>query len=527
MRTVQRVAGLGTALAVILGALTGCADDDAHYGESGDNARYPAYAASSTLTTTNAASLLGESTNAQQIAGRIFPGVYTPGPQGQLIPNTDLAQTRALPGVNRQVVYTINDSANYSDGEPVTCTDFYLAFTAGKFQELFGSHLPWASQVERIECNPGSKKLSVVFIEGKGKNWRHLFGPGEVLPAHAIASQAGLDEAALVEAMDAEDTEELEKVAKVWSEGFSLEDFDPELQVGYGPYRIESVGANGEVVLEKNEEFAGDAANIAPLVVWPAGTDLSVLARRSQLLAADVVDWDGSFLERARNETPTDVDQQAGQLTEHLVLASEGVLASVDNRQALNACIDQQSVAKASSKVAGVDIPEVGEHVVSQADPARAQLSEVTQSHLGVDTARAQRLEGETIRVGYVGPDKRKAAMVEAMAESCAQAEVRIVDAAKEASQLGDVAGLSPAREPTADAFLLAVDPASAYGEVGLESTTAESLRQAEETLWEDMTSIPLAAQPRVFVTDKTVGNVSVYTGLAGIGWNMDRWRLE
>ena len=52
-------------------------------------------------------------------------------------------------------------------------------------------------------------------------------------------------------------------------------------------------------------------------------------------------------------------------------------------------------------------------------------------------------------------------------------------------------------------------------------------LREAEEQLWREVPGIPLAAQPRWFVMDRTVGNVVTYKGLAGIGWNMDRWLSE
>ena len=53
------------------------------------------------------------------------------------------------------------------------------------------------------------------------------------------------------------------------------------------------------------------------------------------------------------------------------------------------------------------------------------------------------------------------------------------------------------------------------------------ALRSQEAHLWKQLPSIPLAAQPRTFAVDGAVRNVVPYTGLAGIGWNMDRWQLN
>ncbi|AIG64049.1 peptide ABC transporter [Corynebacterium atypicum] len=514
-----------TVLLVAASVMSACSKEDS--ASLGENTAFPAYVVSSPLATTNAASLLGSSTNAELVAGRLYPAVYTPGPNGQLIPNRDLAQARALPGLNRKVVYTIKDDAAFSDGTPVTCADFYLSFTAGRFGELFGSYLPWTKQVERVECLPGAKQFTVVFVEGQGRNWRQLFGPGEVLPAHAIAARAGLDEAGLVHRMDAADPAALGEVARVWSEGFRLDQFDPQLQASFGPYRIAEVGEHGEVRLEHNPHFNGNAALTAPLVVWPPTVDVLSLSGQARIVAADLNRLDESFVDRNRTNNPYDVYEVAGALTETLMLGSEGVFATPEDRDAFNACIDQEAVAAASSQASGVKVPPVGEHVVSFSDPSRPKLADLTAPRMNTDAQLASRLKGKTVRIGYYGPNKRKAQMVQAIKDSCAQAGIEVVDASALSGNLADVAGVIPGREAKVDALLKAVDPSAAYGEVGLGASGTAGLRRAEAELWQSVTAIPLSAQPRVFAVDRSMGNVSVYTGLAGIGWNMDRWRLD
>ena len=49
-------------------------------------------------------------------------------------------------------------------------------------------------------------------------------------------------------------------------------------------------------------------------------------------------------------------------------------------------------------------------------------------------------------------------------------------------------------------------------------------LKKTEEALWKDVPSIPLSSQPRVFLVRRDVEGVLPYTGVSGIGWNMDRW---
>ena len=73
----------------------------------------------------------------------------------------------------------------------------------------------------------------------------------------------------------------------------------------------------------------------------------------------------------------------------------------------------------------------------------------------------------------------------------------------------------------------MAVDPLAEFGASSPRAIDVNQLREAEEQLWREVPGIPLAAQPRWFVIDRTVGNVVTYTGLAGIGWNMDRWLSE
>ncbi|KQB85467.1 ABC transporter substrate-binding protein [Corynebacterium oculi] len=531
-QTATRLVG-GFVAAAMAWGLAACADKAEEAAPEDSTLDYPGYLVSTPLLTSNAGSSLGASTNAQVLSGRVYPGVYTPGPSGQMIPNTDLATAQVLPGENRQVVYTIAEDARFSDGVEITCTDFFLTYKAGEMSELFGSYLPLMEQVQNLECTPGAKTFTVVFEQKMGGRWRNLFGPGEVLPAHSIARKAGMSQQQLTSALVNNDRAALVDLVRVWREGYNLGDpgsFDPDLQVSAGPYRIEKVGDRGEVVLARNDSYYGDPASLERLTVWPGTSDVQELSGQTRIRVADVSNGASHEIGGAaegEEADPHEVYSEAGALTDTLLLGSDGLFATKEARGQFAACVDQAAVAQASSQASGVEVPPTAAHVVGATDPVRHQLADIADLHLGVDVGIAEALRGSTVRIGYMGPDQRKADMVEAIRVSCEPAGIAVVDASAEGGDLGSLAGTAAPGTETMDAVLRAVDPSAEYGEMELENTETPALRNAERQLWEEVTAIPLAAQPRTFVIDPTVSNVNVYTGLTGIGWNLDRWQMS
>ncbi|WP_018118795.1 ABC transporter substrate-binding protein [Corynebacterium mastitidis] len=525
-RAALRVVG-GVTAATMAWAVAACGTQQEEDVPQAATTDYPAYLLSGPLLTSNAGTTLGASSNAQALSARVYPGVYTPGPAGQMIPNTDLATAQVLPGENRQVVYSIAEDARFSDGVEITCTDFLLAYKAGDMAELFGSYLPLMEQVQSLDCTPGAKTFTVVFEKKMGGRWRSLFGPGEVLPAHSIARKAGMSQQQLTSALVSNDRPALADLARVWREGYNLDAFDPELQVSAGPYRIEKVGDKGEVVLARNDSYYGDAAALERLTVWPGSVDGERLSTATRIAVADVSGGNKRWIKSAERDRPYDLYSEPGALTDTLVLGSDGVFATKEARGQFAACVDQAAVAQASSSVSGVEVAPTAAHVVSATDPMRHQLADIADPHLGVDVGIAEALRGSTVRIGYMGPDQRKAEMVEAVRASCEPAGITVVDASAEGGDMATLAGIAAPGMDTMDAVLRAVDPAAEYGAMELENTETPALRGAEEQLWDEVTAVPLAAQPRSFAVDPQVSNVNVYTGLAGIGWNMDRWQTS
>ena len=132
----------GRKAAAMVGVIVACATSLVACSSGNDrDIDHFGYGLSTPLFTTNAGTNVGASTQADLLAGRLYPPVFVVGPSGQLIPNRDLATAKTIPGEPQRVEYAISENAKYSDGAPVTCNDFLLAFRAGSMPELFNSRV--------------------------------------------------------------------------------------------------------------------------------------------------------------------------------------------------------------------------------------------------------------------------------------------------------------------------------------------------------------------------------------------------
>lgn len=551
------VAGL-SALALVAASCSSEKSDSGDHAAPSDpeSYNYPGFMVNSQLATTNAGTAFGSTTSAAQLSTRLYPGLFVPGPSGQLIPNADLVETEKLPPAadsdQESVRLTLADDATFSDGAPVTCDDYLLAYTAGTHPVEFASHMPLMNDIADIECAPHSKAFTLTFYKDQGHRWRQMFGPGTVMPAHALAQKTDMSMEDLNAALHAEDMAALQPVAELWRYGFSTakDDFDPELQVSYGPFTAEKVGDSGEVFLKANEQYRGDKPALDRLVVWPSSADAQELADKGVLKVADSATaapgWlSGNAGEDAESAEGKDLDNDSagedsagadnkefetttkvGLQTDTLTLSQAGIFAEPSARKAFAACVDQAALAHKSSEISGVDVPPAYVRTVSVQDPVAQTLGSVAKDHEGTDMAAAGQLNGTTIKVGYVGPDKRYQAMVEALRASCEPAGITIEDAADEQLSQFYLNPNPETGEPTIDAFLGPVDPLTEYSAADSSIKNSVQLKEQEEQLWDSVPSIPIAAQPRVFIVHRDVEGVLPYTGISGIGWNMDRWHV-
>lgn len=489
---------------------------------------YPGYLANSELTTANAGTAFGTASVASQLSARLYPGAFVSGPTGQFVPNSDLVTTEEwMEGDQRNVLYTIAEDANYSDGTPVTCDDFLLSFTAGQMQELFGSNMPMMDQVESVACAPENKKFLVKFQPGQGGQWRSMFGPGTVMPAHKIAERAEISREELVNALYSQDPSQLGRIAEIWRFAFGLEHFTPEMHVSYGPFAIDSVGEQGEVLLKRNENYYGDPAALENLVVWPIDADVAEVTQQDNLLVADAAVSKPKWFDSETMSDDFEIEDVVGDLTDSLIFSDSGVFEQQWARQAFAACIDQNEIAKVSSDASGVDVPPVYTHAVNHNDPMARTLSSVTEEHKKTDLEKAGQLSGMTIRIGYLGEDERLQAMVDSVRQQCEPAGITVEEVSG-----GNVSAAFLEMDPetwlpSIDAFLGPIDARTQYGVNSASLARVDELRDEERHLWEDLPGLPLSAEPHTFFISPRLANAVPYTGSTGIGWNMDRWYVQ
>ena len=489
---------------------------------------YPGYLANSELTTANAGTAFGTASVASQLSARLYPGAFVSGPTGQFVPNSDLVTTEEwMEGDQRNVLYTITEDANYSDGTPVTCDDFLLSFTAGLMQELFGSNMPMMDQVESVACAPENKKFLVKFQPGQGGQWRSMFGPGTVMPAHKIAERAEISREELVNALYSQDPTQLGRIAEIWRFAFGLEHFTPEMHVSYGPFAIDSVGEQGEVLLKRNENYYGDPAALENLVVWPIDADVAEVTQQDNLLVADAAVSKPKWFDSETMSDDFEIEDVVGDLTDSLIFSDSGVFEQQWARQAFAACIDQNEIAKVSSDASGVDVPPVYTHAVNHNDPMARTLSSVTEEHKKTDLEKAGQLSGMTIRIGYLGEDERLQAMVDSIRQQCEPAGITVEEVSG-----GNVSAAFLEMDPetwlpSIDAFLGPIDARTQYGVNSASLARVDELRDEERHLWEDLPGLPLSAEPHTFFISPRLANAVPYTGSTGIGWNMDRWYVQ
>ncbi|MDO4928765.1 MAG: ABC transporter substrate-binding protein [Corynebacterium sp.] len=523
---------LGTTLVLILSA---CSSND----EEADNSLN--YVVNAELVTTNAGSAVGFSTDAALLTDRLYPAAYINGPKGQVIPNPDFIDAHSLPGVQQSAVFEIADQTKFSDGVPLTCDSFVLAYAASKL-DAFHSFLPMMSQVSEVRCASGSKKAEVYYHEGFGDRWRQTFAAGTLLPAHAIAARMDISLERLTQALQnpEEDPELVQVAADIWNNGFNLSNFDPALQVASGPYKIASVGNSGEVYLTRNEYYVGSAAEIGDIVVWPASADTTKLGEDRRIAVAEAAAVaKTNWVNRDDSYNPYNVEPVAGILAEQLLLSTNGVFSDPEMRRAFSACIDQRTIAEISSDISGVDVAPSSVRTVRLNDPLANRLGELTESHLNVDIEAAKALEGREINIGYLAPNERYAAMVRNIQETCEPAGITINDVSRDDASISGLSRTEAAGDgvpitvgddsqeiPIFDAFINSIDPEQAFSGLAKTTQDIDAARVAELDSWEQMSTIPLAAQPRIFITRNDVSNLAVNSTKAGIGWNLDRWEV-
>ncbi|MCM6774645.1 ABC transporter substrate-binding protein [Nocardia sp. CDC159] len=556
MRFTRQLAAALTAGALVSGVLAGCS--------SKNQVPSIGYAVDAAPVSYNGGSALGANGGAAAVFSRVLTGFFYTGPDGQPVADTDFGTAKEVPGEAQTIQYRLNPDGVYSDGVPTSCDDLVLEWAArsGRYKQFDAASTAGYSDIERVDCQPGSKDATVVFRPDRHfLAWKTLFNAGDLMPAHIAAQAAGIPN--VVSAVQSRDQAVLDRLAQFWNTGWNLKpgNIDTKLLPSSGPYRVESFSDSDGLVLVKNDKWWGDAAKTPRVVVWTRASDL---AKKISDKAVGVVDVGaGSIKDLSLNGFS--VRQVPGRGAEQLVLATGGPFASPDVRRAFAACVPRQALFDelghpGFDAKSGLGSGLLNSRTVQQDSPYYPAVTGPADKYRSGDAAAARQGLGNqnpTVRIGYRTPDDRRAQTVAMIAEACKPAGITVVDAGAPdfvPTQLSEgkvdavLGGTAAAPGPSGS--LPGIEAVAAlHGGQGLNfgrygngrydaiadqlaadenSTTVLNLDgEAENLLWNDMPSIPLFATPRTIAFGEGMENGIANPTKAGSGWNMDRWVLQ
>lgn len=478
------------------------------------------------------------------VASLVLPRPFRSGADGRPVIDSDL-MTRVDPTVTATgtvIRYVVRPEAVWSNGVPVGCLDFKLAWVAGAGRILRrgadgrvvtrpdGSpagafehrEVAGYAKVASVTCAGDGREVLVTFAEPDA-DWPWLFGP--LVPAHVVMEAAGVPDLDLV------DTAGGERLAQAWNTVWDVATGPEAARRSAGPYRIENIAPDGTVLLGANGAWWGRPTAVTALVLRPVPADQRVAALANGTVQVAALAWDAALADSVRAQHPVDPT---------VATVAESIVANFRNptlqqravRRALASCVDPVALAAVPSGVPGAvrldarfTLPfESGASstrpagtVAASAPAARTLLTEAGWQ-LGPDGVAVRSGVTLQLRLAVDDGDARAAAVAAAVAAQCAPAGIAV------RAQVGAVGTLVAGGDfdlalvrrqvgPEVSSRLAAVragDPANPGGYANpalgalvaqvageLDSTRRNELfARIDATVWADVPSVPIAALP-------------------------------
>ncbi len=514
-----------------------------------------------------------------------LPGPFISNPDLTFTLWGDLMASAEVTSEDPQVVeYVVQPEAVWSDGDPIDCDDFYLAWMSGNGKlnkpnpdytgpgqvDADGAEVPETLPVFNVASTTGYEDISSVECSEDGKtitttydtvfaDWQVLFGG--LLPAHIVEANSGVED---IMAVDMEATSpDAEAVGDFWSTGFV--GFDPAIAVSGSWFTIDSFTPGQNLILKRNEAFWGTPANLDEIVFLqvpdatqqPAALENGDVQVISPQPNADLV----AQLEGIAGIT-TSIEQ--GVTFEHYDFNQANVhLADPNVRKAFALCLDREEIV--STLVAPINpdatvlnnriyIPSSPDYVDGSAEYARdvdaaKALLEESGYVMGDDGVYAKDGNRLSLRLGRRDPNPRRQSTNELAAEQCAEAGFELTDDPAE--------DMLSVRLPASDydVILFAWVATAAlssntsiyvpgggqnfnnysnpeiqtlFDQANAEfdpAVRADLMNQIDAILWEDMATLPLFQFQEMVAYSDTVSNV-IFNGPLGVTWNANEWAL-
>ncbi len=314
----------------------------------------------------------GDSWATRMVLGPVLPSAFFPGPSGAADLDQSVVEQAEVVSLSPEtIVYTINPKAVWSDGVPITASDFIYAWqeqrgmASGGSQDESSSSTLGYRDIASVRGSNSGHTVTVVF-KTPYADWKGLFS--DLLPSHV-----------------------LERLG--WSPDCST--VSPAVDLSGGPFMIASASPQA-VVLVRNPHWWGSPVTLDRLVVRMASGpgQLSQWLGRGQVQVVAPTWFDQAFLEAVASFGQTQSSLQLGTAFVDLQLATRGqVTSSRQVRRALASAIDREALVHATVAWADKSIAPAASHVFAQGEgnypdtPAGQRQAFPGTSHLGT-TAR-------------------------------------------------------------------------------------------------------------------------------------------
>jgi ABC-type transport system substrate-binding protein len=565
---------VGRALALLAGSalvLSACATSDSSVGSSSSSVS--ASTSDKTLTWAyeqefsqyNPNTANGYSAANFVVLNGVLSGFWQFAPDGSILPNKDFG-TQEKTGDNPLTVkYTINEKAVWSDGVPIDCDDFTLAWLANSGltgERGFSAAASAGYQDQnKPQCSADGKKITVVYRKPFA-DWNSLYGVGVLVPAHIVEEQAGMTKK-FTDLADTPTSPELVGAIQFYNTGwaFSPGQLKKDITPSSGPYLLDSWQANQSITLRVNPTWWGTPPKTGTVVLrYIGGPQQAQALQNGEVQAMDPqpqVDIVNQLKGLGGKVNFSTHDQYT---FEHLDFNFARAFKDRTLREAFAKCVPRQQIVDNLIKPQNPAAKIYQSRFVFPFQPQYKDLENSVggEKYNAVDIAGAKQLlagRTPTVRIGWrkdpVQLNKRRADTISLIQASCGQAGFKVLDSGtptffqKEApagnfdvamfawsgsplvSGSGDIyttgggQNFSKYSNPAVDADMKAL-----LAELDKNKQFA-IMKKIDTQLWNDLATIPLFAFPAVLASAKNTAGLQYNATQADLSWNIQEWGMS
>jgi peptide/nickel transport system substrate-binding protein len=192
---------------------------------------------------------------------------YTLDDKNNVVLNRDLMSSVQMTSENPEtIVWRINPKAVWSDGQPVSCKDFYLFWLAnsGAAKDFSTAGTTGYDRMRPPTCSDNGKTVTTSFTAPFG-DYQSLFdlSTNSLMPAHVLEKAAGIPD--ITKITPTSDPLRLRAAADFWNKKW--QGFNPAFDLSDGPYLISDYQQNQSVTLRRNPRWWGAVGGPSTITV--------------------------------------------------------------------------------------------------------------------------------------------------------------------------------------------------------------------------------------------------------------------